>query len=105
MALLESETLHERLGRGSLPLPQLIDLGIALADALDAAHAAGIIHRDLKPANIFLTARGPKILDFGLAKTVTKEAADGASRHPTLPSPVLRQNANGGLLATLPFYA
>jgi serine/threonine protein kinase len=85
MELLDGETLHERLARGSLALPQLIDIGIALADALDTAHAAGIIHRDLKPANIFLTARGPKILDFGLAKTVTKAADD--ERHCVVQEP------------------
>jgi Tol biopolymer transport system component len=101
MELLDGETLHERLARGSLALPQLIDIGIALADALDTAHAAGIIHRDLKPANIFLTARGPKILDFGLAKTVTK-AADVASVQPTLPAGPLLTDP-GGTVGTVAY--
>src|SRR5688572_23514695 len=71
MERLEGETLQERLQRGPLDLAQIVDFGIALADALDAAHARGLIHRDLKPANIFVTTRGIiKILDFGLVKSV-----------------------------------
>ena len=76
MELLEGETLQQRLTRGPIEIPRLIAAGIALADALDAAHRKGILHRDLKPANIFLTARGPKILDFGLAKTAPIGDAD-----------------------------
>ena len=78
MELLEGETLQQRLTRGPLHLAAIIDLGIALADALETAHAAGIIHRDIKPANIFLAARGPKILDFGLAKTAQPAATASA---------------------------
>src|SRR3954447_19191242 len=68
MELLQGETLQQRLARGPLDGPGILNVGIALADALDAAHAAGLIHRDIKPANILLSTRGPKILDFGLAK-------------------------------------
>jgi len=68
MELLDGETLQARLQRGSLDVQTFIEIALNLADALAAAHAKGIVHRDLKPANIFMTAHGPKILDFGLAR-------------------------------------
>jgi eukaryotic-like serine/threonine-protein kinase len=69
MELLEGQALDKMLGAGSIPIPRTLEIGIQLADALDAAHKKGIVHRDIKPGNIFVTERGPvKILDFGLAK-------------------------------------
>ena len=87
MELLHGGTALQRVAQGPLGLAALVDAGIALADALETAHAAGIVHRDIKPANVVLTARGPKILDFGVAQI--RSAAPASSAHTALPDPQL----------------
>jgi Tol biopolymer transport system component len=85
MELLEGETLQRRLARGPMDILATVDTSLALVDALEVAHGQGLLHRDIKPANIFMTPRGPKLLDFGLAKAVAPTASPAATEGDTRP--------------------
>jgi len=102
---LEGETLATRLVKGPLPIEQVLQYAIEIADALDKAHRNGITHRDLKPGNIMLTLSGTKLLDFGLAK-LRQEAAP-ATTFSQLPTASVKDavTQQGVILGTLKYMA
>src|ERR1700686_1914621 len=103
MEYLEGETLAQRLLKGPLPIQQVLQYAIEIADALDKAHRKGITHRDLKPGNIMLTKSGTKLLDFGLAKLKQEVSpATPVSQLPTMKSAI---TGEGTILGTLQYMA
>jgi Tol biopolymer transport system component len=103
MELIQGETLAKRLERGALPIPELLKIGIEIADALDRAHRQGIVHRDLKPGNIMLTRTGAKLMDFGLARDAGLAPAPGDLSHsPTRTQPLTTE---GSIVGTFQYMA
>ena len=110
MEFLDGETLADRLRRGPLLFPELLKIGIEVAEALEIAHRAGIVHRDLKPGNIMLTKAGTKLMDFGLAKPASPGAAGSgsapllsAARTMSGPTPVSPLTTAGSIVGTIQY--
>lgn len=106
MELLEGRTIGDLVGGGPLPLEQVVDWGIQIAEALDAAHIKCILHRDVKPGNIFLLQRGHiKLLDFGLAKPTLERRLAQTINEPTvaLPSSLQEATSRGLALGTVSY--
>ena len=105
MEYLEGEALDQRLRRGALPLDAVLRYGIEIADALESAHRRGLVHRDLKPGNIIITKSGAKLLDFGLARTISDPRPDDISSLMTEASPNRPLTADGALIGTVQYMA